>query len=290
MVNLRTPLVILLAGSEQFLKQDALVRLKSAFLDRASGDFNFNVFYANSTPLEKVLECASTAPFLGRKRLVLVRGVEDFSASDKECILSFVKAGRIKHSLLILETAQSNLHDNFLNQIAKFARVIFCKPLEGRQLLTWVKAQVELKGKKIEKNAQTLLIENLGSSLKLLANSLDALSLYIGEKGTIEVEDVEKLVGPDLSTSAFELFDACVAGDKERIFGILDSLFKDGINSSQILGAFAHKMISERNRIKPSLFEEVFLNLQKTDTAIKTGRQTQRLALELLMARLSGIF
>ena len=289
MVILKEHPVYLLAGTEQFLKEETLARIKSAFLDKESGDFNFNVFSADSASAEKILECASTAPFLGRKRVVLVRRIEDFSAVDEKFILSYVRTPN-RLTLLVLETSQSNLNQDFFAEICKYARVILCKPLKENQLYVWLKAQVEAKGKKIEQKALQLLIDNLGNNLQALTCSLDNLILYIGERETIVLSDVEKLVGRDVTASAFELFDAVIIRDKEKSFQILDSLWKDGVSFPQILGALTHKFISERDRINSSLLERHLLDLQKTDSDIKAGRQNQRIALELLTARLLGLF
>ncbi len=118
MVVLKNRPVILLTGSERFLKEEAHTRIKSAFLDNQSRDFNFNVFYAGSTSAEKVLECACTAPFLGRKRIVLVRQFEEFSASDKRFILAYSKNPH-KHTSLILETSETKLRPGSLGEIAQ---------------------------------------------------------------------------------------------------------------------------------------------------------------------------
>ena len=285
MVTLLDQPVYLLAGTEQFLKEETLAKIKSTFLDKESCDFNFNVFYAGTHAGEKILECARTTPFLGRKRLVLVYQVEDFSTSDKELILSYVRTPH-RHTLLLLETQQTNLRQNFFNEICQYARVILCMPFKDNQLFGWIKTQAKAKGKTIEEKAQAVLVNNLGNNLKLLSNSLDNLILYIGEKKTIRAGDVERLVGRDLTTTAFELFDAIAIRNKSKALQVLDSLFKEGINSAQILGALAHKIISERTKINPSLFERFLQNLQRADSDIKTGRQSQRIALELLMVRL----
>lgn len=270
--------VILLAGTEHFLKEESLAKIKSAFLDSASADFNFNVFYAGTQGAEKILECANTAPFLGKKRVVLVHQVEDLSVGDKRLILSYAQAPQ-KHTLLILETSQDYLNQGFWAEISQFAKVIFCQPVQGNQLLTWIRGFVQAQGKKIDEEALRLLVNNLGNSLQSLASALDNLILYIGEKEKIEADDVAMLVGPDVDAGAFELFDAVFARNKKKAFQILDSLLKDGVSSAQILGALAYKVISESSR-------QHLLDLQKTDWDIKTGRQNQRIALELLVAKL----
>ena len=289
MVILKEVPVYLVAGTEQFLKEEALTRIKSAFLDKESADFNFNAFYAGSASAQKILECACTTPFLGQKRVVLVRQIEDFSAADKRLILSYIRAP-LRQTLLILETSENNLNQNFFGEICQYAQVIFCKPLRDNQLFGWIEASVEAKGKKIELKAVQLLINNLSNNLQLLASSLDNIVLYIGQRETIQVNDVEKLVGRDITTSAFELFDAVIVRNKEKSFQILDSLLKDGINSSQILGALGHKIISDRSRMDSTVFERSLLDLQKADSDIKTGRKSPRFALELLMAKLLGLF
>ena len=214
---------------------------------------------------------------------------EEFSSADKKLILSYVKTPQ-KKTVLILETGQTNLKEDFFRQLCKYAQLIFCKPLPENQIYGWIKRQAKLKGKTIEQRAESILVENLGTDLQLLSAALESLTLYIGKRQTIEVADVEKLVGPDLAASSFELFDAVVAGNKEKAFFTLDSLFKDGVNSSQILGALAHQVISKEGRMNQTQFEHTLAELQKTDADIKTGRQAQRLALELLTTRLFELF
>ena len=290
MVILKNQPVILLAGSERFLKEETLTRIKSAFLDNQSRDFNFNVFYAGSASAEKVLECACTAPFLGRKRVVLVRQFEEFSASDKRFILAYSKNPH-KHTLLILETSETKLRLGSLGEIAQYARVVFCQPLKGKQLYDWISSQVAASGKKIEEEAGRLLVENLGDNLANLANSLESLILYTGKKVIIEKSDVEKLSGRrDLTSDAFKLFDALVAKDKKKTLQILDSLLKDAASAAQILGALAYKVISEKNRTKGPLFKQRLKELQRADMDIKRGRRQGRLALEVLAVRFLSCF
>jgi len=193
--------------------------------------------------------------------------------------------------LLILETSEIKLKPGSLGEITQYARVIFCQPLRGKQLYDWISSQVAAGGKKIEEKAKALLVENLGDNLANLANSLESLILYTGKKKIIERPDVEKLSGRrDLTSDAFKLFDALVAKDKKKSLQILDSLLKDGLNAAQILGALAHKVISEKNRTKGPLFKQRLKELQKADMDIKRGRRQGRLALEVLAVRFLNCF
>jgi len=289
MVILKERPVYLLAGTEHFLKEDALGKIKSAFLDESSRSFNFNVFYAGSAGVEKILECARTFPVFGSKRVVLVRGFENFSISERQLILSYVKTPQ-RVTCLVLETRENNLNEKFFAELCKFSQVIFCNPPSGNHLFDWISARAKTEGKKIEKKALQLMVENLGSNLQALALSLEGLILYIGKRETISAADVERLVGPDITAGVFELVYTLRVRDKQKTFQVLDSLLKNGVSAPQILGALGHKIISEKNRMDLLVFERYLLDLQRTDADIKRGRQPQRMALELLMARLLHLF
>ncbi|MBN2097204.1 MAG: DNA polymerase III subunit delta [Candidatus Omnitrophica bacterium] len=289
MVILKDSPVYLLAGSENYLKEKSLTRLKANFLNPESADFNFNVFYAASSSAEQILECARTVPFLGTKRIVLVHGAEDLSPVDRKSILAYLLHPQ-EHTCLILETAEADLVDSFFSEISKKARVIYCQAMQEDKLKAWVADYLKQKGKQIATTAQRMLLENLGNDLQSLANALDTLTLYVGAKEVIESADVEKLIGPDLSTNAFELFKAVSSRNKNKALRILHALLQEGVNSSQILGALTHQLNSGRAYLPIEILRRAFQGLQRTDADIKTGRLSQNIALELLLVKLLDLF
>lgn len=277
------PQVYLLAGPEQFLQEENLTKLKTAFLTKGSAEFNFNVFYADTHSARQVLECAWSFPFLGGKRVVLTRDVERFSREDKEILLTYVKGRSSEHACLILQTAQTNLNQGFLLDVRKYARVIFCAPLKDRELSAWIRERIKENDKKITQEAEELLREYLGADLLRMSSVITNLVLYAGSREVIGRDDVVCLTGADLSANAFELFDAVSAGNAARALGILDALLKDAVHPAQILGAFAYKIISGKR--DGSVFERRIKHLCSADRDIKSGRNP-RIVMELLIARL----
>ncbi len=279
----------LLAGTEEFLKQENLARLKSAYLKQGSADFNFNSFYAGSTSAKEVLECALTAPFLAEKRVVVVRGIEDFSKPDQEIIISYLNNPH-RLTVFILETNQAEFNDNFLRKVSSLAEVVLCESLSQHQLSDWIDKQLKSWNKGIDAKAKKLLLENLDNNLELIENFLKSLSLYIGERQIIEITDVASLVGPDVTTTAFELFDAVCVGSKKKALRLLDSLLKDNVNAAQILGALIYKLLYDKQKLDPAVFSQALCALEEADRNVKTGRQDARIALELLVVKLLGLF
>ncbi|MBN3038617.1 MAG: DNA polymerase III subunit delta [Candidatus Omnitrophica bacterium] len=282
------PSIYLLTGSEQFLKEEHLARIKARFLEKTSQEFNLNIFYPGSASGEKILECAYNAPLLGKKRVVIVRQVENFSSADRKLMLSYIKAP-YQHTILVLETDKKDPGDLFPGEIRKHLRIITCNQLTENQIFPWISAQVKSMGKKIEYKARLLLVNRLGENLELISNALKNIVLFIGQRDTITSQDVEQMVGRNIETDAFELFQAVNDRRKERTFQILDSLLKDGVRPTQILGALAHEILSPRNRINASCRRLFLRALERTDREIKTGLKSQRIALELLMAEMLSL-
>ena len=285
MVSPKQSPVYLLAGEEHFLKEKYLFKITSSFLEEKTRTFNFHVFYAGASTASDVLECACNAPFLAKRRVVVVRQTEEFGVKDKEAILSYVKSP-YPHTILVLETAETNLKSAFLKEVQQGAELVFCRPIQGLALLRWIEDTAKARKKKISRSAKDLLVSNLGNNLELISNALENLFLYIGKRATVESLDVERLVGRDLTASAFELFDAIKACKNDTTLRILDALLKEGIDAAQILGALSYKVISEKPRVITSKFIRSIKAIEATDSDIKRGRHTPRIALELLMVKL----
>ena len=109
--------LILLSGNEHFLKEEALARIKSTFLNNDSGDFNFNVFYGGSARIEQILECATTQPFLGKKRVLLLRRSERFSPAEQKLILSYIKNPQ-RQTVFVLETDETDIGRGFFAAVS----------------------------------------------------------------------------------------------------------------------------------------------------------------------------
>lgn len=213
----------------------------------------------------------------------MVRQCEALKAQDQRLILGYAQKP-FAQTILVLEINEDEAGESFLAALRGYAQVISCVPLEGQQLLRWIENFLKKLGKKIEPQAQVVLIQKIGANLGFLSNALESLSLYIGQRETVQAQDVQKLVGRDLNTTAFELFEAIKLRQGEKALRVLDDLFKDAVHPAQILGALAHSIIAQRQRFGGMCFS--LAELEQADSDIKFGRTTPRLALELLVVKL----
>jgi DNA polymerase-3 subunit delta len=69
----------------------------------------------------------------------------------------------------------------------------------------WIGKHVEKLGKKISPDACVLLQSHVGRSLREIRNEIDKLFIFVGEKKTIESDDVNHVVGVSREYNIFEL-------------------------------------------------------------------------------------
>lgn len=82
--------------------------------------------------------------------------------------------------------------------------------------------QLRSLGKKIEGNALLLMVERVGPNSRALTSEVEKLSIYLGERETATVRDVETIVSRNKQAKAFALADALAARDLQRLLKTLD--------------------------------------------------------------------
>lgn len=91
---------------------------------------------------------------------------------------------------------------------------------KGRQLAGWAKEEARKRGFELEAEAARLLIERMGNATVRLANELDRLALWAGERGSVRLADLEEMVADTSETMVWGLSDAVVGrrgGDATRL-------------------------------------------------------------------------
>lgn len=197
------------------------------------------------------------------------------------------------------------------------------KPLDEASLNTWIRQRAKLKGPGIAGDAAGLLASFVGADLRLLDQELEKLSALTGYDRPISVGDVRAVVSAAHDANIFAMVDTLGLRDGQRAMQQLQELMASGANELYLLAMIArqfrlilsvkdlaqnqglrqddirkelkisHDFIVEKLARQAQLFGmeelEVILNrLLEIDQAIKTGRTTGPLAVELLVLEICG--
>lgn len=218
--------VFLLIGDEGFLKEEWLKDARAKiFKDNAAGaTTDFNLFFANEAiePSE-VIDIARTQPFLGEKRLIVVKNIDSLkSDAHRGQVMGYLKTPS-SHTVLVLEADVNQKDyraDKFLQAASELSQVVPFKKLYDANLSGWITRRTLLRNKKIEPAACELLKQFKGNNLKAIDEEIEKLSLYIGERPVITYSDTQALVGKDKEDTVYELIEAMSRKDTAVVLSI----------------------------------------------------------------------
>jgi DNA polymerase III subunit delta len=225
------PAVVLLVGTEAALRDQARRELRARVLSGKPADFDEQRFdlAAGATPAA-ILASARTLPVLAPRRLIIVRGLADRRASAfLEAALPAYLEDPVSTTCLLLEAEKVDRRLKWVKEVVRLGEVRDCAPpANAREARPWVSARVAAQGKQIAPAAAGDLIDAVGLALDALASEIDKLCLYVGERRTIESEDVAALTGRLRAAVIFELTDAVGERRPGEAIRILADLLSHG--------------------------------------------------------------
>jgi DNA polymerase-3 subunit delta len=109
-----------------------------------------------------------------------------------------------------------------------------CDPLKGQYLIAWITNRASLYGKKIDRDAAFLLADATAGNVWFMASEIEKLCLYIVERPSITIKDVEFLVMRSVEPPIFSFLDSLF--DRKRdVSGKLAELESSGVSELEII-------------------------------------------------------
>ncbi|MCK5123701.1 MAG: DNA polymerase III subunit delta [Dehalococcoidia bacterium] len=222
-------------------------------------------------------------------------------------------------TVLVLVDEEVKGSNPLLKRISPLAEVRTFPLLRGKDLKEWIRQRVKKEGGDITPQAVNLLAELIGGDLWAMDGEIQKLLLY-SQKRPISEDDVRQLVSHVQEASIFALVDAVAEGRNQLAQRFLHHLFREGMQPTHILTMITRQFrlialardlgkglsrlqIQDKLGLKSSYsldktlsqaklydFEGVkraYDKLLETDLAIKTGKYSDKLALELLVTELA---
>ena len=315
--------IYVIAGKEESLVNekcremlDELVELS----ERATGLFNADPKEAEAAD---ILDELRTAPFLSDKRVVVIKGADEFISQNRELLEKYFD-NPCPTGILILTVNSWPGNTRLAKKLPNTGKLITVTQPKAWQLPgRLVKYTSDAYSKRLSKDAAELLVELTGDDLVRLYSEIDKLALFADSEKTITIEHVEKLIGHNRLYNAFAVIDTCLAGDAGAAVERLRNMFaSDRSTEFTVVGAFAYHFrrmfnakvlldkgvrpdaIVKRLRIwgnKDGFFSQLhkmslkqigdgIQQLAEIDYAIKTGQTKPQVAIEQLVLKLSAIY
>ena len=312
--------VYLFSEEEEYLKEDALRRIKEALIKPEFLQFNYDLLSGKEISGTELLNKLLTLPIGQGKRLIVIRDAQKLNPSVKERIIEYLKSPS-PTSCLILWAPKVDLRKKFYTTIERGGKSVVFHPLRDRELSLWIKDYLSRRKQKISADALDLLMERVGNNLGEMAGELEKLLIHIEKRREINLKDVESLVGAVKAYTIFALTDTIGKKRKKEALSILSRMMDEGTSATEILYMIVRQfrlLLRTRNLLEKKFSEnkiiqalvvrpfvvknlviqarnfslekliESFQNLLQAEVEIKSSIKTPRMILELLILKLCG--
>lgn len=234
-------LVYCLYGEDEYRREQALNQLLDALLTESERDLNLDQIRPGEAGTQSILGSARTLPFLGPRRVVLVRGVDELSKAQQEELLAYLNDPS-PTSCLVLAGRSLDLRTRLAAAIQKKGMVLHFEHMKADSLKEALVAAARERGVRLQPDAINLLIDLVGDDLRQLIYAVEKLALFGGEGVEIQVQDIEAMVGETRVRSIFQLTATVSGRDLDGALRSLTSLLDAGEEPLKILGMLAYQI------------------------------------------------
>ncbi|HTV66130.1 MAG TPA: DNA polymerase III subunit delta [Bryocella sp.] len=204
--------------------------------------------------LREVLDRARTPSLMAPFQVFFIRGIkslygrgkhdEEFAAIEAYfkdpnpgALLIFVADHiSIPADARRMELTDRDRYERIRETLGEFVPVLEFARVEENDAVKWAIDTANAEGMKLDNDAARELVDSLGGDMMMVANELEKLVLFVGEKRRITLGDVETLVLAAKQRSFYELTDAISSRDAARALAVLDAILSTGDGEEAAIG------------------------------------------------------
>ena len=259
--------VYIMSGNEYFLKKQALTGIKKQFfleggVKEGLIEFNGKDTGSNITvnPTEgntaqnakvsvlfnDIFDEAKTAPMFGKHKLIIVENADGLLVKYQERISEYIK-NPFSINCLILEVLSIDKRTRLAKIMnGKQGILIECdklydspapwetkKPEYDSELTKWIVIHARNYDKKMNLKSAFCLLEKTGNNLAIIDRQLDALSIFVGDRNEISIEDIQMFSGTSHREKLFNLLDAIGMKNTISAVKIAENIFNIGMENER---------------------------------------------------------
>ena len=299
--------IYLLYGDEPFLVGSYKKKLREAI---TGGDtMNFNYFEGKNPDVKEIISLADTMPFFADRRLILVDGSGFFKSAQEE--LAAYLPQMPDTTCLVFAESEVDKRNRLYKRVKELGYAAELNKQDTAQLMRWAAG---ILGRPV----MEYFLERTGDDMENIRMELEKLVCYTMGRDVITKEDVDAVGTVHVTSRVFDMVAAIVAGNTKKAMDLYEDLLtlkeppmrilfliarqfnqllqikeltaagkdKGAMASALKVPPFAVGKLTAQARAftRDQILSWVTLCVE-TEEAVKTGRLSDRLAVELLIAR-----
>lgn len=310
--------VYLLYGEEAYLKKQYKDKLRNAMIS-PDDNMNYAYFEGKGINVNEVIDLGETLPFFAERRLIVMEDTGFFKSASSE-LADYIKVMPDTTSIVFVET-EVDKRGKLYKAVQSKGRAVELGRQDENTLLRWVASNVKQEQKMISENTARFFLAKVGTDMENIQKELEKLFCYCMDKDSITADDVEAICTTQITNQIFDMVNAVAEKQQRkalqyyydllalkepamRILFLLTRQFKLLLEVKTMdKQGYGRKEIAEKTGINPFVvgkyqtqakafsskeLRRIMEDSVDTEEAIKTGRLTDTLGVELFIVRYSS--
>lgn len=307
----------LLCGEEDYLRRQYRDKLKKALVPE-DDTMNFHSYEGKDINVGEIIDLAETLPFFAEKRVILIENSGLFKSGGEK--LAEYLSNPAESVMMIFTETQIDKRSKLYKVIKDKGRVSEFAVQDENTLKRWILGMVKKENKNIQDGAVNLFLEKTGTDMENIRMEMEKLFCYTLQKDVITLQDVETVTTQRISNRIFEMVSAIAEKKQQKALDMYHDLLTLKETPMGILALIARqfnlmlqvkelqkkglpsKIIGEKTGLSPYIaqkYEKQALKFTmeslvsalaacvEADEAVKTGKLSDVLSIELLMIEYS---
>lgn len=243
-----------LVGDEAFFRKTCRDAVLEYLVPPAMRDFSLYEMDLAESDVAEVLDRVRTPSLMAPFQVFFVRGIKqlygrgshvsEFAAIEEYCknpnpdalIVFIADHINLPADLRRMDLEDKNRYERIRETLGQYCGLVELARVEESDAMHWVLETGTAQGVKVESDAAREMVDALGGDMMMIANELEKLILYVGEKKRITLGDVETMVLAAKQRSLYELTDAISAKNRAKALEILDAMLSTGDGDDAAIG------------------------------------------------------
>lgn len=310
--------VYLLYGQEAYLKNQYRDKLKAALVQE--GDtMNFSSYKGKDVNPGEIIDLAETLPFFADRRVILIEESGWFKKGGEQ-MAEYLKSPAPQVCILFVES-EVDKRNRLYKAVKDNGCAVEFAAQDETTLKRWILGRIKKENKTISPAGLDFFLQKTGSDMENISREMEKLFCYTLGRDVITEQDIEAICTHQVTGQIFDMVEAIALRRQRealrlyydllslkeppmrilfligRQFNLLmqvKELKAKGYDNKKIgektglHGFIAGKYVSQSTRFKKEELRAALEECVSTDEAIKSGRISDTLGVELLIVKYSS--
>ena len=309
-------MLTLIFGKDDYQTKEKAKEIIADYQKKTPTEIKLDIFDRGQMSFQGLEEELRNNSMFSSKRIFFFRNAfvnknfkQDFLNSAENILNS-------KDLILFLEQRTIPRNDSLLKLFQRQGTILQFDSLSKSKMEQYIQKELKARGIEIENMALSKLMLYLGNDLWRISTELKKLIAFCSQKKIVDPQDIELLVKPNIESAIFETLEAIASQNKGKALSLVSRHIANNDSPFYLLSMINYQfrnlllikeqegkeyshVVKELKPLSPFVIkknlplakkfsrerlEKIYFKIFKIDVAIKTGKLSPELGLELLIA------